>query len=713
MGYVNTGKKWGTDMLLWNATHLEDSAFVLNDGNTKPITMMVGGVYRSALPTYTAGDAAVCHFTADGKLMVDTELTLDGSVIINNLGGAAVNDAAIAGNPVQVGYYAANFDGAALPGAVNADGDVIYPKATLSGVPFAMLVGEDGSKTVHATDDSAQVATPDFLNVGGEYRAAATTYTDGDATILQTDVSGHLMVSSDTVYAEDSAHTTADEGNFILGVRNDALASLSDTDGDYSPLQVDASGATYVNLGTAAGSPQIADDSAQAATPFMLNVGGEYRAAPTTYADGDATILQTNVNGALWTVGTINEDVAHTNGDPGNFVLAVRNDTASALAGTDGDYIPFTTDALGNLRTVHTDSAGNAMPAGDAVGRSVFAAIGDGTTTAYVNPSTAGTEDEAQASLLTSSILFGYDSAAVANSQLKAVTVAIDNTDITATPNVLVGGGIYKNALDTYNDNDAVPLHFDVNGKLFTAGTYAEDTAHVTADWGTQVLAVRNDTLAALADTDGDYAPLQVDASGALYVNLSGEGIDLDVEGGVAHDAADAGNPLKTGGRARTSQIAAVANDDRTDGIFNVYGEQVLAGYTWATQSLRVEEIDPIPEKYVSETLAAVTNGADGTYYYYFDMNSFRYFAIQSTLNGGSGTATMTCEATIQDDGTAPASCTYIDVTNDLFGVASTTASDMWVADEVNAFKYVRVKIVAATGAADDADWTLYLKKLY
>ncbi len=47
--------------------------------------------------------------------------------------------------------------------------------------------------------------------------------------------------------------------------------------------------------------------------------------------------------------------------------------------------------------------------------------------------------------------------------------------------------------------------------------SYLEDTAHVSGDKGTQALAVRNDVLAALAGTDGDYAPLQVDAAGALY----------------------------------------------------------------------------------------------------------------------------------------------------------------------------------------------------
>lgn len=48
---------------------------------------------------------------------------------------------------------------------------------------------------------------------------------------------------------------------------------------------------------------------------------------------------------------TFAEDTAHTTGDFGTMPLAVRNDAGTALAGTDGDYIPLSTDATGNLRT--------------------------------------------------------------------------------------------------------------------------------------------------------------------------------------------------------------------------------------------------------------------------------------------------------------------------------------------------------------------------
>lgn len=48
----------------------------------------------------------------------------------------------------------------------------------------------------------------------------------------------------------------------------------------------------------------------------------------------------------------------------------------------------------------------------------------------------------------------------------------------------------------------------------------AEDAVHGSGDKGVMSLAVRKDTAAALAGTDGDYIPLVVDASGRLHVNI-------------------------------------------------------------------------------------------------------------------------------------------------------------------------------------------------
>jgi len=136
---------------------------------------------------------------------------------------------------------------------------------------------------------------------------------------------------------------------------------------------------------------------------------------------------------------------------------------------------------------------------------------------------------------------------------------------------------------------------------------------------------------------------------------------------------------------------------------------------TPSTQSSRHEEIHPVSQHFISETLADVTDGADDTYYYYVDMNGYRKLGLQLILSGGSGTCTVTIEGTMQNDGTAPGSCTYFDITSQVFGAVSFTASNVLIDDSevTSVFKYIRLKVIALTGDADDADWTIYSKKLY
>lgn len=65
--------------------------------------------------------------------------------------------------------------------------------------------------------------------------------------------------------------------------------------------------------------------------------------------------------------------------------------------------------------------------------------------------------------------------------------------------------------------------------------TYAEDTAHTSGDMGIMGLAVRNDAGTSLVSADGDYAPLSVDANGALRVSGS---ITVNEAGDYAEDSA-------------------------------------------------------------------------------------------------------------------------------------------------------------------------------
>lgn len=61
------------------------------------------------------------------------------------------------------------------------------------------------------------------------------------------------------------------------------------------------------------------------------------------------------------------------------------------------------------------------------------------------------------------------------------------------------------------------------------------------------------------------------------------------VEGTIAHDAVDSGNPVKIGGRAIQTP-AGVAVNDRVDAYFDAWGKLVVAegNYSWAVGTASV-----------------------------------------------------------------------------------------------------------------------------
>lgn len=67
----------------------------------------------------------------------------------------------------------------------------------------------------------------------------------GSATVGEVTMGAATTAAGDLAKAEDAVHGSGDVGVMSLAVRNDALAALADTDGDYAPLQVDADGALY------------------------------------------------------------------------------------------------------------------------------------------------------------------------------------------------------------------------------------------------------------------------------------------------------------------------------------------------------------------------------------------------------------------------------------------------------------------------------------
>jgi hypothetical protein len=162
-------------------------------------------------------------------------------------------------------------------------------------------------------------------------------------------------------------------------------------------------------------------------------------------------------------------------------------------------------------------------------------------------------------------------------------------------------------------------------------GTYTEDSQHESGDEGLQVLTVRNDVLAALAGTDGDYAPIQVGAKGGLFL----ENMQKEDEAYVADDYVSI-----FGGEADDpTGLAAVTEGDVSQAKFDLAGRLIVTLGTKLSETedaisttmitgTQVGDGSPIASLDVASGAGTlyglwVTNNTGATVYYQvFDVNS-------------------------------------------------------------------------------------------
>lgn len=239
-----------------------------------------------------------------------------------------------------------------------------------------------------------------YVNLSDETDSLAIN-ADGSINVNATTGSG----ATDLGKLEDAVHASGDLGVMSLAVRNDTLATLVTADGDYAPLQVDADGALYVT-GTISTSPTY------------------------DYA----------------------EDSVHANADVGAFVLAVRNDTLAALAGTDGDYAPFQVNASGALY-VTVDGAvtvsATQLDIDDLNATDDVVAIGDGTDTLAIN-----TDGSINVNIVDTTTVTGethdYDTAAgVASDATSNHDYTVLNTTFLLKSVIVAGSGNVKFEIQT------------------------------------------------------------------------------------------------------------------------------------------------------------------------------------------------------------------------------------------------------------------------
>lgn len=297
------------------------------------------------------------------------------------------------------------------------------------------------------------------------------------------------------------------------------------------------------------------------------------------------------------------EDTAHVTGGIGVMPLAVRKDTAAALADTDGDYAPVEVDANGRLHAV-LSSVTTAAP--------LQTQIGDGTTQAVVE--TSGTKKA-----LNVNITDGTNDMPTMDTNARAGFVKLTDGTTDATLFAATGG-----------------LKVDLVGE------------------GGAAIGATNPVFAEL--TDGTNA---ISASNPLDVTIATDDVVSTATG--IHDVAAAaklGGFRLLGNATSALQTAVSAANDDVKINTDLSGQLRLASHTIATTSDRVEEIDPLSAQYT--VMSLISNEAvaadPGVSYAPSSTGSalggYKGLSLQLYLLGGIGaaavdrTVTVTLEAT-------------------------------------------------------------------
>lgn len=364
--------------------------------------------------------------------------------------------------------------------------------------------------------------------------------------------------AGDLAKAEDAVHASGDVGVMALAVRNDTLAALGSTDGDYAPLQVDANGALFVSA--TAGSAEKVDDAAfTLASDSVVMVGAirDDTLSTLTAVEGDAVPFRVNSTGALHVTGA-GGGTQYTVDDPAPTTVTmagvVRDDTLTTLTEADGDATLLRVSSTGALHvtgggggTEYTDDI-STHATGSTVGNAIMAAATPTDTNVDANDMgvVAMSLDRR---LHVDAQLVGQDADITIADGGNSITV--DNAGTFATQATL-----QANSGVDIGDVDVTSV---IPGTGATNLGKAIDTLAGATDTGIAALAIRDDALTTLTPGDGDYVPLRVSSTGALHVTGGGGGTEY------TDDTSTHATGTTVGGAIMAAATPTDANVDAND----------------------------------------------------------------------------------------------------------------------------------------------------
>jgi hypothetical protein len=499
--------------------------------------------------------------------------------------------------------------------ATHVEGDTLTAPGgtTTTAAPVVLVAGDDGANVIPlqmsgadlkvTLDSEAVVLGAGTAAIG---KLAANSGVDiGDVDVL----SLPALASGTNTIGKLGANSGVDIGD--VDVTSVSGTVTVDNGGTFA-VQVDGAALTALQL---IDDVVYADDADwNDGTSKHILVGGLYQSAPQTITDGDVGPLEVDANGYLKVsleanpVGVAGstaytEDVASANPIVGTATMMERDDQLSALTPVEGDWVSLRSTGKGALWVSLADASGDPITsfgggteytedvatANPQVGKAIMVERDDAlTTVSPVEGDWIGLRGTAEGALWVQDFNSDAILADTANIDTNIGTIAGAVAGSEMQVDVVAALPAGTNAIGKLAANSGVDIG-DVDILSIAAGDNNIGNVDIASALPAGTNAIGK--LAANSGVDiGD-----VDVTSITGVTMSNAA--MQITGDEAHDAADAGNPVKVGGKANTNEPTAVADADRVDMWLDRYGRPVII------------DTHPNPETCFTGTITAATNG--------------------------------------------------------------------------------------------------------
>ena len=358
-------------------------------------------------------------------------------------------------------------------------------------------------------------------------------------------------IVSGAEYAEDSAHTSSDTGQFVLGVRNDTLAALGGSDGDYVPFQMNSSGAVYVDIADGGQFDTLLDTLETTLTSIETDAAAIETLITSTNTKLDTLETTANAQETLLTGIDADTNAIKTaiqlldNAVDGNYLNVNMN-----LAGSDAQAGEGTISATTQRVTIATDDDGVAHLA------TIAGAVSTEMQVDVVGSLPAGDNNIGNVDIASSlpagsnaigklAANSGVDIGDVDVTSLPASTNTIEVVgdaaeDAAVAGNPLLSGGRYDSSERTLDNGDVGALALDPTGAVYVREYLGQSgsilvtgtTAVTTSVSGTKFVAIQFIEDTVFASSGGLVATTE-----QLWPDDTGASTNIDGDGGSPIDS--------------------------------------------------------------------------------------------------------------------------------------------------------------------------------